>query len=212
VTGSILPPDPAFLSFPNGNFVRTGEWYHPGYWPLVNHFTIDWNTGLIKSIMRIDYLDFTLTNGSRELKASFSDDVIVEASIEDESWTKDFDVIAATDYPDSSFNVGFVGFENALIKTDSRGDSHILAPRCVNHFFGQECSLHYYVKAFGQWMPPISLGSCPYQQYNPITITVSSNGKTFASWLNQDNKFVGRWVNLPGLLERDEITHSQLTR
>jgi hypothetical protein len=81
----------------------------------------------------------------------------------------------------------------AVTANGAQGSSHALLESCSIGFWESTCHLAYFVRASNQWSAPLVLGSGKFD-YDGRAIAVGERDCSFATWVDADKKYVGRWI------------------
>ncbi len=190
-----VPIQGTFLSGSPSLYSRiTGE--TPGLRPFDRHFFVNKASGEVSGLMPLD--SYGRLDDVRKLGES--DKGWVKVGIRDGRWAPGFDVAAAKDLPDSTYN--WYPDPDALIKNDSKGNCYALLENCKIGFWKTTFSMNYFVKDGVNWSAPLTLGS-NYRGWtwgltHRRTLAVDGTGVAFAAWINSEGELVGRWIRPRG--------------
>lgn len=160
--------------------------------PMDRRFTLNGTSGDLEGLIWV--YQFKLDDGIRKIGPS--NRPWVQVIIRDGHWVPRFDIVAASDLPDS----GWAWHSNpgALIKSDSKGKTHVLLIRTKPGFWKSMDEMCYFVKAGDDWSAPQILGHNPADtRFGSFrALALDQTGNVFAAWTNRDNRVVGRWILL----------------
>lgn len=156
--------------------------------PLSRNFSINKATGEVNGLMYAHVC--TLDDGERQLPLIGPDKSWVEVSIRDGQWSPRFNIVTAEDFPTSNYS--WSQFEK-LIKTDSKGNKHVLLQGIEPGFWKARKYMNYLEKDDVNWSAPLTLGSSNLWSY-VSSLAVDDSGVAFAAWVNEGGKFIGRWI------------------
>jgi hypothetical protein len=120
--------------------------------------------------------------------------LLVEFGIHDGTWLSGVDVVAAPDLPETD-----LWLADALATSDTNGNVHVLLGRIKPGFWVDTGFITYLIKSGGNWSAPLTLGrrSTSFSSYwysYSRELVVSDSGSAFATWVNEEDQFVGRWI------------------
>jgi hypothetical protein len=119
--------------------------------------------------------------------------LLVEFGIHDGTWLSAVDVVAAPDLPETDLWIA-----DALAKSDTNGNVHVLLERIKPGFWVATRFITYLTKSGGNWSAPLTLGrlstSFSSSYWDSRELVVSDFSSAFATWVNEEDKFVGRWI------------------
>jgi hypothetical protein len=100
----------------------------------------------------------------------------------------DFDIVAATDLPDTSSSYGWDEPDwQAVLRTGGPGLTHaVLGGDCAS-----TCFLAYFQKDSSGWSAPLNVGR---EFGSGRSLAVAESGDVFVTWSKEKGKFVGRWI------------------
>ena len=160
--------------------------------PLNRYFSVNKLTGNVNGLVSL--INATLIDGNRQLDLGQNDCLKVEVSIHDGLWSSHCDIVTTTDLPISNYI--WFHIQNPLIKIDSKGNKHVLLKSLELGFFKSLYKMHYLVKDNVNWSAPLFLGTCDISSLSSSdsSLAIDNSGAVFASWVNKEDKFVGRWI------------------
>jgi hypothetical protein len=161
--------------------------------PFDRHFAVNKVSGEVSGLMRVD--QGRLDDGMRKLTFKDLDNAWVEVGIQDRRWTRRFDVIAAKNLPDSTHS--WLNDGAAMIKSDPRGNIHALLQDGKMGFWKSNFSMGYLLKNGSNWSAPLILGN-RRNGSDSRTLAMDDSGGAFATWVNKEGSFVGRWIRPRG--------------
>jgi len=161
--------------------------------PFDRHFAVNKVSGEVSGLMRVD--QGRLDDGTRKLTFKDLDNAWVEVGIQDRRWTRRFDVIAAKNLPDSTHS--WLNDGAAMIKSDPRGNIHALLQDGKMGFWKSNFSMGYLLKNGSNWSAPLILGN-RRNGSDSRTLAMDDSGGAFATWVNKEGSFVGRWIRPRG--------------
>ena len=172
------------------NHLKTGDEVSETIYlrPLNRNFSVNKMTGEVSGLMWVTGI--TLVDGDRKLPFDISDHSWLEVSIHDGQWSPHFKIVTAKDFPTSNYE--WSQFQNILIKTDSKGNKHLLLVGREQGFWKARLYMNYLVEDNNNWSAPLTLGSSAWSHEG--SLAVDDSGVAFAAWVNQEGKFIGRWI------------------
>ena len=156
--------------------------------PLSRNFSTNKTTGEINGLMWAWVC--TLDDGKRQLPLIGPDQSWVEVGIRNGQWSPRFNIVTAEDYPTSNYS--WSQFEQ-LIKTDFKGNRHVLLQGVEPGFWIAPRYMNYLVKDGVNWSAPLTLGSSNLWS-SVSSLAVDDSGVAFVAWVNEEGKFIGRWI------------------
>lgn len=189
VNGTHVPPEPFIkMNIPFTNMVVDKiDRSQIDLRPLNRKFSFNKQTGEVDGLMWARQC--ALDDGERRLLVGW-DDLLVEASIRDGQWLRRYNVVVAKDFPASNYS--WTPRKHLLLRTDSRGDKHLLLKNSEKEFWKTRSYVNYLVKDDVNWSVPLRLGSSSWS--HNCTLAVDDSGAAFAAWVNEEDKFVGKWI------------------
>jgi hypothetical protein len=160
---------------------------YPKMKPLSRHFVLNKVTGQAQGL--VSPYGMTLTDGVRKVPfyPRYGSGWI-EITLEDGMWSQDIHFVAADDFPAAGYNWSWD--ENMTIKGDGKGNCHALImssnkrhDRCMTYLF----------KGADGWYAPVTLGKGK-RYHEERSLAVSESGTVFAAWVNDEGRFIGRWI------------------
>ena len=107
-------------------------------------------------------------------------------------WSPQLEIVAIDDLPDERFSWSMED-RFAVAANDAQGSSHTLLESCSIGFWESTCHIAYFVRASSQWSAPLVLGSGKFD-YDGRALAGGDTKCSFATWIDADKKFVGRWI------------------
>lgn len=172
-------------------FVKKDSNYNHAYLvlrPLSKTFSLNKATREINGLMYAHIC--TLDDGERQLPLLGPDLAWVGLSIREGRWTPGFNIVTAEDFPTPNYSWSQFG---KVIKTDAKGNKHVLLEGLEPGFWKARKYMNYLVKDDINWSAPLSLGSSNLWSYDS-SLAVDDSGVAFAAWVNKEGKFIGRWI------------------
>jgi hypothetical protein len=84
--------------------------------------------------------------------------------------------------------------DKLLIKTDNKGKHHVLLESLTREHGVRRFWMNYLLGDDANWSAPRTLGSSislwPYHS----SLALDGSGVAFAAWVNEEGKFIGRWI------------------
>ena len=157
--------------------------------PLNSDFWVNKMTGEVGGLLWVR--DITLVDDGQQLDFFKLAPSLVEISIRDGYWSPDIDIVAAEDSKN-----GIPPWSSAIIlsiKADNKGNRHMLLV-CSDPKYGDRLSMNYLLRNDANWSAPLSLGSSSLKNYFSTLAVDDSGGIAFAAWVNEEGKFIGRWI------------------
>jgi hypothetical protein len=127
--------------------------------------------------------------------SSFSSDVWsgwLNIHLDNGVWNPRMDILAVEELPDETFT-WFIEDRFAVMGTSAAGSTHALLESCTIGFWDSTCRVAYFVRTSNQWSAPLVLGSGKFD-YDGRAIAVGERDCSFATWIDSDKKYVGRWI------------------
>jgi len=119
----------------------------------------------------------------------------VELSLHNSEWFSRPNVIVTKGYPAS--NCVWFDSDKPLIKIDGEGRFHVLLEHVERKgIWTSRKYMNYILKNGEGWSAPLTLGSS-YWYGGVSSMAVNNSGASFVAWVNEDRKFIGRWIK-PG--------------
>jgi hypothetical protein len=109
----------------------------------------------------------------------------------DGQWSPRFNIVTAEDFPTSNYSWSQLG--NYLIKIGSKGNKHVLLQGVEPGFWKARKYMNYIVGRDVNWSAPLSIGSSHLYR-DVISLAANDSGVAFAAWINEEGKFIGRWI------------------
>jgi hypothetical protein len=167
---------------------------------LNRRFSIDKSTREVNGLIWASGV--TLVDGDRQLPINFTKDrpdhLWVEIGVNDGRWSPNFRIVAARDIPAAKYYNAWLNYLNTIVKIDSKGNIHaLLGSEHPPEWAGKIISyMNYLVKDGDNWSAPLVLGRSTWQKEREEkrTLAVGDSGIAFAAWVNEEDKFVGRWI------------------
>lgn len=146
--------------------------------------------------------DVTLIDGNRQLPINFTrerpDHLWVEIGINNGKWSPNFKIVTARDIPAEKHYNAWLNYLNALVKIDTKGNLHaLLGSEHPPPVAGKIRSyMNYFVRNGENWSGPLVLGRSTWQNEleEDRTLAIGDSGIAFAAWVNEEDKFIGRWI------------------
>jgi hypothetical protein len=157
--------------------------------PIKRDFVINGASGDLDGLIWVNLYKLELTDGTRKIASS--DVPWIQVRIREGQWVPRFDIVAATDLPDSDWV--WLNDPGALIKSDLKGVDHILLVGEKGPWTARKSEMCYLVKTGADWSAPIILGHDP-TWHAPRTLAVDKSGKVLAVWEDKSKNVVGRWI------------------
>ncbi len=127
--------------------------------------------------------------------SAFSDDAgrgWLHVELDNGVWNRRLDIVAVDHLPDETFT-WLIEDRFAVMATSAAGSAHALLESCSIGFWEATCRLAYFSRTSGQWTAPLVLGSSKFDS-DGRAIAVGDRECSFATWVDADKKFVGRWI------------------
>jgi len=179
------------VSLTHKPFIKKDSNYNYAYIvlrPISRNFSINQATGEVNGLMYAGVC--TLDDGEWQLPLLGPDQAWVGLSIRDGQWSPPFNIVTVEDFPTSNYS--WSQFEK-LIKTDSKGNKHVLLKSVEPGFWTARKHMNYMVGDGINWSAPLTLGSSNLWSYDS-SLAVAESGVAFAVWVNEEGKFIGRWI------------------
>ena len=120
----------------------------------------------------------------------------VELSLHNGEWSPRLNVIATKGYPFPNYE--WFGSDKPLIKIDSKGRHHLLLEHVEREsIWTSRKYMNYLLKNNDGWSAPLTLGSS-YWYGGVSSLAVDNSGVSFVAWVNENKKFIGRWIKSGG--------------
>jgi len=116
----------------------------------------------------------------------------LNAQLDNGLWNARTDIVAVDDLPNDSFDWA-VQDRFASMVNSSTGSAHALLETCSMGFWDTSCRLAYFLRTPGRWSAPLVLGSSRFDS-DGRAIAVNDRDCAFATWVDADKKYVGRWI------------------
>jgi len=191
VQGRPLPMMPSMGGDWKGSFSRHRSW---GLSPLQRRFTVNSPSGDIGGLLGGE-MSMSGVGDTRRFKVGCCEFLWVELGIRDGIWLPGVDVVAAKHLPDATYS--WFGDEHALIRSDSKGNSYALLKMLQPGIWKRTDFPAYFAKSGGNWSAPLILGRFSFWS-SSRELAVSESTSAFAAWVNEQGKFVGRWIRPRG--------------
>lgn len=153
--------------------------------PLNIRFAVNKATGNVDGLIWTGQCP--IMNAILEPKANPS---IVEVSIDNGEWSPHFNIVATTDFPTTG--ISWQPNQNLSIKLDSTGKYHLLL-QSFDPGWKNRKYINYLVKDAIDWSKPLPIGRS-HLIYDVNSLAVGNSSVAFAAWVNEEGKFVGRWI------------------
>jgi hypothetical protein len=160
--------------------------------PLNRRFVVNRETGNVDGLIwagQCPMLDI-----GRKMPAWISNPTanpsVVEVSIHDGQWTPNFDIVTTLDFPTSG--IIWRQTDELSIKLDGKGNYHLLLQN-LDIGWKSRKYMNYFLKGAAGWSAPLSLGRSHITN-GVMSLAVNDCGAAFAAWVNEEGKFVARWI------------------
>lgn len=142
--------------------------------PLNNHFSVNKVTGEVNGLMG--------TSG-----------LWMELSLHDDKWRPYYNVVTTDGFPNSNWQ--WFPTDNPFIKIDGKGTYHVLLKSVErkSDWSSAKRIMNYFYKKHNDWSAPLKLGNSHWYD-NIISLAVGDSGVSFAAWVNEEGRFIGRWI------------------
>jgi hypothetical protein len=118
----------------------------------------------------------------------------VELSLHNGEWSPRLNVIATKGYPVPNYE--WFDSDKPLIKIDGKGRHHLLLEHVEREsIWTSRKYMNYLLKNNDGWSAPLTLGSS-YWYGGVSSLAVDNSGVSFVAWVNENKKFIGRWIKL----------------
>lgn len=108
-------------------------------------------------------------------------------------WLSHYNVVTTKSFPTPKSE--WLDIDGPLIKIDGRGGYHLLIESAERGFWTSRSYMNYIFKNAEGWFAPIDLGSRYwYRHRKVVSLATSDSGAAFATWLNEERQFIGRWI------------------
>jgi hypothetical protein len=188
------PPHPQGPALPQGGT----EFFERGIRPLNRFFVVNMADGHLTGLISASIPP--LISGETELRIP-GGGYWVEFRIDNAHWLPGYTFVTAEDLPLPRYEWRERTSEEAVIRGDTHGNLHAL----LQHRHAGDGFMNYVKKSGNEWSAPLTLGRSDRGSFmiapRPRTLTVNDTGDVFAAWVDEENKFVGRWIrrrNSPG--------------
>ncbi|NPV03581.1 MAG: hypothetical protein HPY67_02490 [Syntrophaceae bacterium] len=182
VTGKPLPPPP-FTRMNDSNLFREGK--------LDRCFTVNGVSGEIEGLLWV--YQISLNDGLKKIDGSGFEHPWVEIRVNADRWAPHFEIVAADDLPEPGYK--WSNDTNALIRSDVRGNDHVLLVRSKPGFWTASFENCYFVKTAAGWSAPVVLGAHVRPGF-PRDLALDDKGNAFAVWIDQTDAVKGRWISI----------------
>jgi hypothetical protein len=155
--------------------------------PLNKKFSVNKVSGNVNGLMWASQC--TLVDDTRELPMTGPNQSVVEVSLRDGQWSPRFNIVTANDFPTSGI---LWNLDNLSIKLDGKGKYHLLL-QSLDPGWKNRKYINYLLKDATDWSAPLVLGRCHITN-DVISLAADHSGVTFAAWVNEEGKFIGKWI------------------
>ena len=161
--------------------------------PLARRFTLNQASREVSGLTLGRY-KVKFIGGKRQFEISgesYDCCTLMEVGILDGSWLPRLEVVLAEELPDSTYRA----FADPVIGSDGTGNLYALVEHSTVGLWSSDHFIDYLVKAGNNWTAPVTLGTSAGSGTARM-LAVTDSGTVFATWVNKDDKFVGRWISL----------------
>ena len=155
--------------------------------PIDRRFAVNSRSGDPCGLARAG--NWALDDGAH--KIGIEDTPWINVMLRDGQWAPRFEIVAASDLPESGW--GWYNDRNALIRSDSHGNNHVLLVKSKAGFWKSTNEMCYFYNTGNEWSAPLVLGEILGVD-SSRSLATGKDGKVFAAWRASGNRIVGRWI------------------